>query len=65
MRSALRSKQAQAVSVCGRILRSKQSVTVPETAIGTRERALEKQGKIRIRQSNKPGMVQILCTLGG
>lgn len=61
--SPLRSAQADAVSVCGKILRKGQSLTVPATAIGTREKQLASRGKISIRDSNKTGHKQVVCTL--
>ncbi len=61
--SPLRSAQANSVSVCGKILRSGQSITVPEGAVGPRERKLVSRKKISVRKSNKPGHVQIVCTL--
>lgn len=63
-RSPLRNAQPESVSVCGKLLRRDQSLTVAESAIGPRERALEAKGKIKIRPSNKSGQVQIVCTLG-
>ena len=60
----LRAAEAEAVSVCGKILKKGQSTTVASTAIGERERALERRGRITIRPSNKPGQSQIVATLG-
>jgi hypothetical protein len=62
-KSPLRNAQANSISVCGRLLSSGQSTTVNSTAVGTRERALAKRGKIRIRPSNVEGSLQITCTL--
>lgn len=63
-RSPLLSAQPQAVSVCGKLLRSGQSLLVPESAIGPRERSMERKGKIRFRISNEKGKIQIVCTIG-
>lgn len=63
-RSPLRNAQPDAVSVCGKILRNGQSITVPESAVGPRERAMESKGKVKIRTSNEKGKLQIVCTLG-
>jgi len=62
-RSPLLNAQADSVSVCGKFLRSGQSMTVSESAIGPRERSLETNGKIKIRPSNEKGKVQIVCAL--
>ena len=64
-RSPLMNAQPNSVSVLGKLLRKGQSLTVPESAIGPRERKLEARKKIKIRKSNKPGHVQVVCTLGG
>ena len=61
--SPLRSAQPASVSVCGKILSKGQSITVSETAIGPRERKLASRKKVSIRKSNKPGHLQITCTL--
>lgn len=63
-RSPLLGAQPQAVSVCGKLLRAGQSLLVPESAIGPRERIMEQKGKIRIRVSNERGKWQITCTIG-
>jgi hypothetical protein len=63
-KSPLHNAEANAVSVCGKILTAGQSITVPETAIGPRERKMESRGKLLIRSSNKEGQVQVVCTLG-
>jgi len=65
LRSPLRGAQANAVSVCGKILTDGQTITVLESAIGPRERAHKAKGKIKIRPSNEKGKVQITCTLSG
>ena len=63
LKSPLRSAKPNAVSVCGKILTKGQTISVPETAIGPREKQLEAQKKISIKDSNKKGQVQITCTL--
>lgn len=62
-RSPLRNAQPASVSVCGKLLRSGQTLTVPESAVGPRERALESKGKVKIRASNEKGKLQVICTL--
>jgi hypothetical protein len=62
-RSPVQSAQPNSVSICGKLLQPGQSITVPESAIGPRERKAESRGKIRVRSSNKPGHVQVVCTL--
>ena len=62
--SPLVGAQANSVSVCGKILQSGQSIVVPESAIGPRERRAEEKGKITLRHTNTTGEVQICCTLG-
>lgn len=64
-RAPLRQKKPSSVSVCGKLLKSGQTVTVPGTAIGDRERKLAERKLIRIRDSNKVGQVQIVCLLKG
>ena len=61
--SPLASKASQSVSVCGKMLMRGKTILVPESAVGPRERKMEKNGKIAIRKSNTKGMLQILCTL--
>ena len=61
--SPLRTAQPNALSICGKILLQGQTLTVPATAIGPRERKAEEKGKISIRPSNKEGQVQIVCLL--
>lgn len=63
-KSPLHNAQPRSVSVCGKLLRSGQSLTVPESAVGPRERVMETKGKIKIRPSNEKGKLQIVCTLG-
>lgn len=62
--SPLRSSQADSLSICGKLLRKGQSTIVPLSAIGPREKKAESRGKIKIRKSNTPGCVQVVCTLG-
>jgi hypothetical protein len=62
-KSPLRTAQPNTVSVCGKLLQSGQAITVPESAIGAREKKLVARGKIKTRKSNKPGHVQVVCTL--
>ena len=62
-KSPLLSKRANAVSACGKVLQSGQSIVVKETAVSSKERLLEKKGRLRIRPSNKKGHVQLTCTL--
>ena len=61
--SPLRTSQADSVSVCGKLLKKGQALTVAESAIGPREKKLISRGKIKIRKSNKTGHVQVVCTL--
>lgn len=63
-RSPLLGAQPRSVSVCGKLLRAGQSLLVPESAVGPRERSMERKGKIRIRISNERGKLQIVCTIG-
>jgi len=62
-KSPLRSAQPDSVSVCGRLLRKGQAITVKESAIDAKVKKAEARGKVRIRKSNKPGHVQVVCTL--
>tara|TARA_Y100000310_G_scaffold324758_1_gene387048 strand:+ start:558 stop:749 length:192 start_codon:yes stop_codon:yes gene_type:complete len=55
----LKARKAQSISVCGKMLRKGQTITVSESAIGDRERKMESRGRIRIIKSNKKGKVQI------
>lgn len=59
--SPLHNAQADALSVCGRLLKRGQVMLVPESAIGSRERKLEQRKLIAIRKSNKPGFLQIVA----
>ena len=59
--SPLKKAVASAVSVCGKILKKGQSILVPETAVGVRERTMERRGRIAVRPSNKKGHVQIVA----
>lgn len=61
--SPLLKKKATAVSACGKVLQSGQSLIVKEDAVGPKEKVLQKKGRLRIRPSNKKGHVQITCTL--
>lgn len=61
--SPLRGAQVDSISACGKVLRSGQSITVPESAIGPREKKLVSQKKLSIRTSNTAGHVQVVCTL--
>ena len=63
MRTPLRKKTPNSVSVCGKVLRKGQVITVPESAIGPREKKQAARGKIVIRKSNKPDCVQVRCML--
>lgn len=63
-RSPLKNAQPNAVSVCGKLVKKGQSILVPESAVGPRERKMELGGKIKIRPSNTKGMLQIVCSLG-
>ena len=62
--SPIRGAKASAVSVCGKILKNGQTVTVADAAIGPRERKMETRGRITIRPSNVKGKSQIVVTLG-
>ena len=59
--SPLRSAQPNSVSVCGKILRKGQSLTVAESAIGPREQKMVSRKQLQIRKSNKPGFVQLVA----
>lgn len=59
-KSPLRSAQAETRSVCGKLLRQGQSVTVKESAIGPREEKMISRKQIAKRSSNKPGHVQLV-----
>jgi len=61
-RRDLLSRSVSSVSVCGKMLRKGQSITVTSSAVGDRERKMEARGKIKILKSNKKGMVQIRAT---
>lgn len=63
-RSPLHSAKPDAVSVCGKILKAGQTITVADSAIGERERKMATKGSITIRASNKKGQSQIVCTVG-
>tara|TARA_Y100000034_G_scaffold116791_1_gene155532 strand:- start:42 stop:233 length:192 start_codon:yes stop_codon:yes gene_type:complete len=58
-RQALKSRSVSSVSVCGKILRKGQTITVPSSAVGPREQKMEDRGRIRIIRSNKKDKVQI------
>jgi len=58
-RQDLKSRTVSSVSVCGKMLRKGQTLTVKAGAIGSRERKMETRGRIKIVASNKKGMVQI------
>jgi hypothetical protein len=59
-KSPLRSAQPDTLSVCGKLLRKGQSVTVTESAIGPRERTMLARKQLGKRKSNKPGHVQLV-----
>lgn len=63
-KTPLRQAKAESVSVCGKMLKKGQSITVLDTAIGPRERKMAERGRITIRASNKKGHSQIVATLG-
>ena len=59
-KSPLRSAQVGSMSICGKLLRVGQSITVQASAIGPREqKALARQQLVK-RASNKPGFVQLV-----
>jgi hypothetical protein len=58
-RNDLAQRSVSSYSVCGKMLRRGQTILVDATAIGPREKKMEKRGKIRISASNKKGKVQI------
>ena len=58
-RKDLKSRNVSSVSVCGKMLRLGQSITVKASAVGDRERKMESRGRIKILKSNKKDMVQI------
>jgi hypothetical protein len=58
--SPLRSAQADTRSVCGKLLRKGQSVTVLPSALGEREKTMIARGQIYPRSSNKPGYIQLV-----
>lgn len=59
--SPLRSAQPQTRSVCGKLLRKGQSVTVAESAIGPREMKMLERKQLVKRKSNKAGFVQLVA----
>jgi hypothetical protein len=61
--SPLYSAQPDCISVCGKMLKRGQVISVPASAIGPRERRMEAKGKILIRKPTSDGKVQIVCTL--
>ena len=61
--SPLRSAKADAVPVCGRLLKRGQSMVVAESAIGARELKLAAKGKVRIIDAQQKGKKQIICLL--
>jgi len=61
--SPLMNAQPNAVSVCGKLLTKGQAVTVPESAIGPKEKKAHARGRISVRPSNMTGFVQVVCTL--
>ena len=63
--SPLRNAQPDTLSVCGKLLRPGQVMTVPQTAIVPRETRLIKRRKIATRPANKNGMIQVVCLLEG
>ena len=58
-RQDLSDRKVSSMSVCGKMLRKGQTITVSESAIGERERKMERRKRIRIIKSNKKGKVQI------
>lgn len=64
-KTPLRQASAEAVSVCGKILKKGQSITVLDSAIGEREKKMASRGRIAIRASNKKGHSQVVATIGG
>jgi hypothetical protein len=58
-RKDLKDRKVSAVSVCGKLLRRGQAITVMSSAVGDRERKMESRGRIKIIKSNKKDMVQI------
>ena len=60
-RTPLLSTKPQSLSVCSKLMRVGQIITVPAGAVGAKERRLVARGKIAVRSSNKPGHVQVTC----
>lgn len=58
--SPLRSAQPNTLSVCGKLLRKGQAITVTESAIGPRERTMLARKQIGKRESNQSGYVQLI-----
>jgi hypothetical protein len=58
-RADLNKRSVSALSVCGKMLRKGQTVTVLEEAVGPRERKMASRGRILIRSSNQSGQVKI------
>jgi hypothetical protein len=57
---SLRGKKANTYHVCGTLLSPGESVNVAEDEVGEWERQLEKAGKLAIRKTSQPGIVQVL-----
>jgi hypothetical protein len=57
---SLRRKKATTYSVCGTLLSPGESVNVLEEQIGEWERKLATAGKLVIRKTSQPGVVQVL-----
>jgi hypothetical protein len=57
---SLRGKKANTYHVCGTLLSLGESVNVAEDEVGEWERQLEKAGKLAIRKTSQPGIVQVL-----
>jgi hypothetical protein len=54
-------KKANTYHVCGILLSFGESVNVAEDEVGEWERQLEKAGKLAIRKTSQPGIVQVFC----
>ena len=58
--SPLRSASGESISVCGKLLRKGQTLTVPASAVGPRERTAIARKQLGERKSNKAGHVQLV-----
>jgi hypothetical protein len=55
----LMNRKVSSISVCGKMLRKGQVLTVASSAVGDRERKMEQRGRIKILSSNREGFLQV------